>query len=508
MTVIKALGVALVGLLGLALGVELWFALSWRMQHDTPLIHYQAFLIDRHGFVPYRDLFETSMVGTLLFHVAIGKVFGYGDVGFRIANYLFVALVLGSTWLGLRRFGNVVALAAAFHFGLLYFGQGPFMSLQRDCVGILPLIAAVIVATANNAKSSVVGVLCGLAFLLKPHLALALPVLLLHIAFDRTRGGETGARFGRQLARSILLAAAGFAVAVIPAFVWLWWKGGLASFFELYSSYLPLHLQMTGRHETVGGMDRLAYLAESYFEGVWIFALPIAAGLLVALTDPELDRRRRRVVVTLGVLAFVYSVYPVLAGQFWRYHWMPFNYFAVLCTALSLTAVTSVRRRRWIGAAAISVFVASVVLTVPWNDQLRRQLDGLPPAPPKQGRPDRIAEFLEQAHLGEDDRVQPLDWTGGAVHGMLRAEAVVATPFICDYHFYHHVSQPYIQEIRRRFIAQLEEVKPRFVIDVKNKPRPTGDDTSRSFPALEQLLRRDYRIVQRGGGVQILERKR
>lgn len=51
--------------------VELGLSLHWRMVSDNAFLHYVAYLINEHGFVPYRDIFEVNMPGTYLFHMAI-----------------------------------------------------------------------------------------------------------------------------------------------------------------------------------------------------------------------------------------------------------------------------------------------------------------------------------------------------------------------------------------------------------------------------------------------------
>ncbi|MCD4654578.1 hypothetical protein K8T06_11695, partial [bacterium] len=73
----------LLTLLTLLLLLKAFTTLNWRMEHDTPLLHYTAFLMDKYELVPYRDIFETSMPGTFAFHYSIGKLFGYGDTSFR-----------------------------------------------------------------------------------------------------------------------------------------------------------------------------------------------------------------------------------------------------------------------------------------------------------------------------------------------------------------------------------------------------------------------------------------
>ena len=120
---------------------------------------------------------------------------------------------------------------------------------------------------------------------------------------------------------------------------------------------------------------------------------------------------------------------------------------------------------------------------------------------------DEIAAWLTE-RLEPGDTVQPLDWTGGSVHAMLLAKARLATRFLHDYEFYHHVSTPYVQELRTSFLSQFEDAAPRFVIEVfdASKPWVSGLDTSRSFPELEAVLRTDYSVAFAGDGYRIYER--
>src|SRR5438477_11800905 len=56
------------------------YSLSWRMQHDAPLMMYFGWLQDAHGFVPYRDIFDMNMPGAHIAYMLIGKLLGYSDL--------------------------------------------------------------------------------------------------------------------------------------------------------------------------------------------------------------------------------------------------------------------------------------------------------------------------------------------------------------------------------------------------------------------------------------------
>jgi hypothetical protein len=126
---------------------------------------------------------------------------------------------------------------------------------------------------------------------------------------------------------------------------------------------------------------------------------------------------------------------------------------------------------------------------------------------PKHGRVDEIAAFLNE-NMSENDTVQALDWTGGALHAMLLARAGTATPFLYDMLFYHHLSSKYVRMLRARFMDQLLSNKPDYIIDVygEDKPWVSGPDTTRAFPELRSLIRIYYVPAFRGDGYTIFKR--
>jgi len=515
---VDALQWSALGAFLLLLGIEMALALGWRMQHDTPLLHYVAFLIDRHGFTPYKDVFETSMPGTLLLHLAIGKTLGYSDIAFRALDAVYLSAVLAVTWLLMKPFGRAVALAAVVLFGLVYMGYGPSMSLQRDYVGILPVALVLLIATRPGTPLEsplrwvVIGALFGLSASIKPQLAIGLPALILYgaLRLKREQDLPDGARkrtLGALLLKTGALAALGFLPVMALPFLWLWATGGLPAFIDMFSSYLPLHIQLSGDHEMLSGMTRIRYLLGTWrqFGGLGLLLAPAGIGIYLALYESD-NRQRAGVVLLLSGMLLLYGVYPALSGQFWDYHWMPFAYFCSLCAAFALVQArpSSAASRRRIVPLLVFLFTLALMARVPGD--ITRQLAGKAPVPPKDGKVDEIAGFLT-THLQPGDKIQPLDWTGGAIHAALLSNAVVATPYIYDYHFYHHVSTPTIQLMRRRFIERLTAERPRYIIDMYTKPTPKGDDTSTVFPELKTFVERNYRPVQRGNGYVILERQ-
>jgi len=497
-------------LLTLLLAVEAALSLRWRMTHDTPILHYVALLIDQYGYAPYRDVLETSLPGAYLFHLAIGKTLGWSDVAFQAVNVAWLAALAGVTVALLWPLGWRVAWAGAVLFGLSYLQFGPAMMLQRDCITILPVAGAALLAARASHPARAwhafgVGVLMGLAAIIKPQLGIGLPIVLLVMA---AHDGPVGWRaYVAQLLWLAVVAAAGFLIPVAGALLWLWHTGGLPAFLDMFLSYVPLYLEMVGDHSILTGSARLSYLLRTFRRlggwGIWLG--PAALGIYLTLFSAELCAAGRRLVLMLVGLVAAYSLPPVIAGQFWDYHWMPFRYWLLVLAALALVPLP--RRFPWaqrlLPAFLLLTVVLSTLNTIP---DFRRQLRGDPPAPPKEGRPDAIVAAL-QPRLQPGDRVQPIDWTGGSTEALLTLRVPIATRYLHDFYFYHHVSHPYIQALRRDFIASLEADLPRFVVEVTAKPAPWGPGTSIEFPELRAILRERYAVVDAGDGFTLYERR-
>ncbi len=487
------------------------FSLQWRMMHDAPLILYPVFLLDRFGAVPYRDVFTNTFPGTLLLELWLTRLVGYGDLAFRLVDLTWLSLILLTGWHVMADFGRRVAWAAALLFGVAYLNVGQIQSFQRDFIGLLPVVLAVAVATKSRWRLSLrafaVGLLFGMAASIKPHLALGLIVVGLFLVWEESvdRGRAV---WPVAFARTVLFAALGLVLPLAVVLGWVWRMGAWADFRDMVTVYLPLYLDMTGEHVTLLGVRRWLYLLWEYgrLGGLGIWLLPAGMGVYVMLFRRQTEPRLRRRLALLGGLAFVYSIYVLMGGKFWSYHWIPFQYFLLLLASLSMAVPTATNTRGGERLFPVLALALAVVLSFPPTTDFVTEAFGYPPRQPNDGRVDEIAEFL-QTHLQPGDMVQQLDWTGGATQAMLIAGARMATPYMEDYTFYHHVSHPYIQAQRQRFMEAMRQNSPRFVIAVSDSPRPRGRDASADFPELQQFLQAQYQPVASGDGYVILEHR-
>ena len=275
---------------------------------------------------------------------------------------------------------------------------------------------------------------------------------------------------------------------------------------------MRLHLEQTANHEMIYGSTRFLYLIRGYTElgGLTGWLIPASLGFYITLFENEYSSKERRFLIFLAIMVFAYSIYPAFAGQFWAYHWIPFQYFIVITASLIFL---SFQNKKHILSKHVFQFIAvfftiffllgSVHLSI-FNEIISKS-ERIDYAAPRIERAEKIAKFLK-SQLKPGDSVQPLDWTGGAHHALLMAEARLATPYIYDYYFYHHISHPYIQVIRNRFIDRLHQEKPRFIVEITKKPRIWGKDTTKEFPALKSFIHDYYKDVLKGDGFIIYER--
>lgn len=482
------------------------FSLQWPLAHDAAPLLYEAFLM-QDGQVPYKDFFDFQMPGSYTAYYALGIVSNFSPLRLRIFDLLILTAIITVTYLAMRRFGKLAALAAPILFALKYLQGGPALSLQREYLILIFISLSIWIGVTDSQtflKRLMLGLLYGLAFTLKPHAALGLvPFLLFDIADLRERREFSLPSLAKQI---ILPTAIGFVIPISLIILWLTITNSLSPFLDIALNYWSLYSQINGEMAVTPSAERTAYLLNQAWRlggsGLWL--IPAAFGIYL---------NRDRQTYLLASLAAIYAIYPILTGQFFPYHYIPFTYTIILVASLSLstlalsevegfhfplsTSPSFLRRRGAVATFPLSsaILLATALITVKPSQTFLRQLQGKDIATATD-RAAEISNFLEE-NLEPGEEVQPLDWTGGSLLSMLETRAPIATSYVFDFYFYHHVSNPYIQSLRADFMTQLLESKPRFIIEVTaiDKPWVSGEDTSRDFPELRAFLKEQYSVT-------------
>ncbi len=461
------------------------FSTRWQIAHDEAPLLYEAFLMRADGLVPYRDLFDFQMPGSFIAYFALGSLSGFNAFRLRFLDLLILTAILTVTYFALKRFGKAPALAAALLFGLEYLQGGPSMSLQREYLLLVFLAPALYISFLDEMTPRLrltLGVLFGLSALIKPHAAIGLvPILLFDISdlFQRLKRALPNAAL-----TSVFPVAVGFLVPILAVLAWLGLTGALTPFLNIALNYWPLYSQINGQMEIISGAERTSLLLTQTLRlgGHVLWLIPAAIGVYFN------QNKKAWLLVTL---AFCYALYPALSGQFFPYHYVPFTYFIILLASLTFDFRPSTFPSFILH---LSSFILIISLLLP-SQTFIRQLQNKPISA-STDRAVEIANFLERK-LKDGDTVQPLDWTGGSLLAMLETRARIATPYVFDFYFYHHVSNPYIQSLRADFMTDLQAATPRFIIEVIDidKPWVSGLDTSREFPELRNFVDENYSIA-------------
>jgi hypothetical protein len=474
-------------LLAAFLVVQAGYSTQWKIAHDEAPLLYEAFLMRADGLIPYRDLFDFQMPGSFIAYFALGSLSGFDAFRLRILDLLILAALLLITFFAMRRFGKTPALAAAILFGLKYLQGGPSMSLQREYLLLIFIVPAIYISMRDEMTPRLrmtLGILFGLSALIKPHAAIGLiPILLFDISDLVQRLKLTPLNAAKV---SILPAAAGFLIPVLTVLAWLGRIGALTPFLTIAVNYWPLYSQINGQMDITSGSARASVLLTQtlHLGGHALWLIPAAFGIYL---------NQNKKTYLLAALALCYAIYPTLSGQFFPYHYIPFLYFVILLASLVLN-VERLTLNAFKFILHLSSFILFFALLSP-SQTFLRQLQNKPLST-STDRAVEISRFLKK-HLNPGDAVQPLDWTGGTLLAMLETRAHVATPYIFDFYFYHHVSNPYIQSLRADFMNELQATSPRFIIEViaADKPWVTGADTSREFPELRAYLEANYSVT-------------
>ncbi len=463
--------VAAVGVAGLMQAV-----VRWGTRLDSPVVLYPARLAFSEGRVPYRDIFDFNLPGSYVVYGLLDR-FTPTDMGLRIVDGV---LVLLSGVASMRAFRLASRPAAGLAVGL--FAISHLQDTGVDCLQREVFVVA-LTLTAGACWETRRPVLAALAFTLAFWMKFHAVFLIAPFVWEAVR---TWTPNTRTRAAQFALVFTGGCVLVLAGMAAV---GALGPWIELARGYLPLYGRMAGTLTFTRTADlmwqRRLYTFFDPTAHPPIVGLLLVAALLLgqrASATHIPDTTRRAVGFYLGSLG-----YTLLQGTFWPYHSIP-AYFAigVMCAVLlsrPRNALEGLAALSLVGVVAFHAYGPRVVRSIDWEG------DG------RNASAQRMAEQLVR-ELPHGETVQPLDIVEGVVDAMRRAHAPLATSFVYDFHFYHHVHDPFVVRLRARFLRELRESRPYFVIASLpgRRVRPYGEDTENDWPELDGYLRENYEI--------------
>ncbi|MBL8097987.1 MAG: glycosyltransferase family 39 protein [Anaerolineales bacterium] len=480
----RAIKIFIISLLAIFLIVQAIFSLQWPLAHDEAPLFYEAFLM-QNGKIPYKDFFDFQMPGSYIIYYLLGTLSNFGPLRIRILDIIILASIILITYLALKKINKTSAILAGILFALSYLGGGPALSLQREYLILIFLSLAIFISLQDSLTNNhrfILGLLFGLASTIKPHSAIGLiPIILFDIFPPRDSSW-----FKKTFYYSI-----GFLIPILFIIIWLASTNALTPFLAIALNYWNLYSQINGELVILSSTERLSYILNLVWHfgnhGLWL--IPAAFAIYL---------NQNKKTYLLASLALCYAIYPAFTGQFFPYHYILFLYFIIILASLAITSHKSqvASLQSPVSNYQLLIFILVILFSIKPSQTFIRQLNNQPIVT-SSDRAVEIANFLEK-NLEEGDVVQPLDWTGGTLLAMLQTRTPIATEYIFDFYFYHHISNPYIQNLRNDFMNQLQESRPRFIIEITSADKPWvgGDDTTRTkFPELQNFLDENYSIT-------------
>lgn len=310
------------------------------------------------GGVPYRDAWDLKPPGIYLLYGLLARLVG-GDglalmTAIRVAD-LLIAASCGAllAWLARAAGRPEAGVAAAAWYAALYL-QGGYWSLAQTEAWANPLVLAAALLLLEDAPGrkgrlllAAAGLLAGGVALLKFTSLLALAPFVF-VALAR--------RQPLQRIPALVLFAAGVAVPVLAAAVWLSSRGALQDYLEIQRSFVAPYTRLSAN-------SRLARLSHgSYRTGLWLTQTWVPMLLAIAAIGWRSGRSPRLLPAMLAcALAAVWA-----QDKYFGYHWQ------TVLPALALLAAVGVLRLlgrmplppRWTVAAGV---LAAVIWSLAAN---------------------------------------------------------------------------------------------------------------------------------------------
>jgi len=417
------------------------FTVRWPWMWDDQVFHYDVFLM-KHGKIPYRDIYDINMPGCYLLERWAIAVFGGGDLGWRVYEYVLLGLLTISGIVIARPYDWLAGLFGGVVFAVLHGVDGAAMAVERDEIVTVLLMcsfALICIAVRSRRAALMIGagfVLC-LAMLVKPTAA---PFALLYVAllFAGLRSSDRDPR--RYIMYGLVGLAA--ALAILASFLL---PHALGPFLELQRRLIPYYSSI--------GHANWTYLLKGSVPASC--AILIAGATALALWNRSGARWELwgvRACVLLGALSYF------VQRKGYTYHRYSFLAFGLLWAGMEFgISMKAGGARRLVGCAAI---LASVLLILPTNVNALRHSrhDSNPLA-------DQLrADLVQLGGPALQNRVQCLDLVTGCYSALYRLGLVQSTGWMGDLQFFgpnDHKVVPYYRQI---FWDQIHQNPPRVIV--------------------------------------------
>ena len=470
---LSALRMAVVLTLGAAMLVYLLSSLRWPLMVDSPIMHYVSYLID-HGMKPYQDITDNNMPGAYLTERWAIAIFGGGDLGWRLYEYVLLAALTSGMIVIARPYDWLAGLYAGGLFTLLHGTEGPKYAVEREEVmATLIMVAYAACFTAVRRQRPWLmlgfGFLASLAAAIKPTLA-PLVVVVLALAVWTLR------RQRRPMLPYVVWTLAGAALTTLFVLRFLVHYDAVGPFLFILRVITPSYVALS--HPGLGHM-----LARSWP----VSFLPL---LPLAILAFAVNRRWNweRSALAAGFLFGLASYF--IQGKGFNHHRYTFLCFFLLLAAIEFT--TTLARPGWRRAVGVTALALIPLFYVPYD--IHKQRAVIPNSDFTLQLEQDLRQLGGEQHL--QGRVQCFDLVFGCLNALYHDGIVQNSGFTGDLMFF---SGPDTRAARyyREMFWRLAQRDPAEVLVVSNEwfgQEPSFDKLQR-WPQFVAYLDANYTQV-------------
>ena len=478
---IKRLQVVLALSLLVATGLFVAWSWHWPLLGDAALIHYIAFLIER-GMAPYRVLGDMNMPGSYLLELAAMKLYGGGDVGWRLFDFTLMGAAAVAMGVMTRRAGWFAGVFAATLFALIHGRDGIIDAGQRDLsMAVLLLGATAFLFVALRVKDRRpslwawfgFGLLSGMAWTIKPT-ALPLTCAQAALAWWVLRPGNR---------KGLLMALAGMPLGPLGALIFLMREHAVMAFLHGLTTVVAYYASLA--HKPTGFL-----LVHSVSP-----LLPLVAVWAVLLT---LRRRRwgwERGLLGCGALFGLISYLVQARGlPYYRY---PLLGFLLPLTAVdfsdALTGVGENLQAKTCGCLAALGLCFGGLFLGPHSAWMIHQY--------RWWEMDFISSLTTRLEsLGGPQlsgQVQCVDSISGCGTTLYRMRLMPTSGVLSDFLLFGPPQLPVVEETRRTFRQAMDADPPRVIVVSSwlHMEGPDHFEKLERWPWLEGFLAGQYRLI-------------
>jgi hypothetical protein len=430
----------------------------WQMMIDSPIMHYVNFLID-HGRRPYTDITDNNMPGAYYTEGLAMRVFGAGDLAWRMYDYFLLTLMTAALVLIAKPYDWLAGYFAGGLFIAVHAAEGAKYLVEREEVLTVLLVLGYAAFFGAVRRRKPVWMLAfgfagGLATSIKPTF-LPLPLALMLLVWLVLRRRQIPA------ASYILWAFAGLAAAAALDLGYLLHYGVLQGFWFVLRTVSP----------TYSSLERYSFwklLLLSLPRYVPLLVLIAVCAAMVSRTHRVAggwDRHWEKIALAIGAvfgwLSFMAQGKPFLHHRY--------TMLVLLFLLIGFVLLEGLRERGWPRAIAIAGLLYALFWIVPMGLREVIHVNRQMPA-------GQVAFVLslesDLQQLGGartlQDKVQCFDLVYGCLNALNRMQIVENTSYTGDLLLFAKDDGPAAEYYRNKY-WHLEKQDPASVIVMSNE---------------------------------------